>query len=330
MASHQKAAHLEESNQGKNWFKDESARQQVPLNEALQDREPFRRRIKQYLKRNGVRSQTCTTKEGLQDQLDDLSAAQLEELATGDLKRAGRQLSFYRVERVIGAKKFGHSAQNFVKVFTDFLGAYSGIISLVKNAGPGYGEVAYETMSLFLSVFVNKSLNDSKFNDLVRELSKAFPQLDQLSSIYPSSSLETSVALVYKEVIVFARQATTYFTRLSVRIWMSIGRPPSIGIDNTASTIKGKLADVNSQAMVLLHERTRAIQITLEEGQAENNKSHQQSQTEIRILQQKNDNLLQEMQYLRQQNDVMKLRYDIKTKIEDEERLERLQSNLQI
>ena len=93
---------------------------------------------------------------------------------------------------------------------------------------------------------------------------------------------------------------------------MSIGRPPSIGIDNTASTIKGKLADVNSQAMVLLHARTRAIQITLEEGQAENNKSHQQSQTEIRILQQKNDNLLQEMQYLRQQNDVMKLRYDSK------------------
>jgi hypothetical protein len=93
---------------------------------------------------------------------------------------------------------------------------------------------------------------------------------------------------------------------------MSIGRPPSIGIDNTASTIKGKLADVNSQAMVLLHERTRAIQITLEEGQAENNKSHQHSQTEIRILQQKNDNLLQEMQYLRQQNDVMKLRYDSK------------------
>jgi hypothetical protein len=28
MASHQKAAHLEESNQGENWFKDESARQQ--------------------------------------------------------------------------------------------------------------------------------------------------------------------------------------------------------------------------------------------------------------------------------------------------------------
>jgi hypothetical protein len=45
-----------------------------------------------------------------------------------------------------------HKAQNFVRAFADFLGAYSGIVELVKGAGQQYGQLAYETLSLFLTV----------------------------------------------------------------------------------------------------------------------------------------------------------------------------------
>ena len=64
-------------------------------------------------------------------------------------------------------------------------------------------------------IVVNKSINDVKFSDTIQDLNKSFPQLDQLSSVYPSTSMEICLALVYKDVILFARQATDYFTRIS-------------------------------------------------------------------------------------------------------------------
>jgi hypothetical protein len=49
-------------------------------------------------------------------------------------------------------KKFGRKAQGFVKSFTDFLHAYSGIVELLRGAGQVYSEVAYETLSIFFIV----------------------------------------------------------------------------------------------------------------------------------------------------------------------------------
>ena len=62
---------------------------------------------------------------------------------------------------------------------------------------------------------MNKSKNDTGLADLLGELSRSFPQLDSLTDIYPSVTLEKAVASVYREVIFFARQAAEYFTRFS-------------------------------------------------------------------------------------------------------------------
>jgi len=47
---------------------------------------------------------------------------------------------------------------------------------------------------------------------------------------------------------------------------MAIGKPPSMGIDRTVATVHGKLAEINSEAMLQLHRRSRNIQITVEDS----------------------------------------------------------------
>jgi hypothetical protein len=62
---------------------------------------------------------------------------------------------------------------------------------------------------------VNKTANDDKITELVLELQKSLPKLDVWDAIYPTESMTILVAEVYKEVIVFAREASVYFTKFS-------------------------------------------------------------------------------------------------------------------
>ena len=126
-----------------------------PASEALRGRDQFKQRMQQFVRGKSKDSgsyKVATTEEGLHRQIEELDIQQLKHTAAGNLKGAGRVLSTYNKERQTGTKKFGAQAQNFVKVFTDFIGVYSGIISLVKGAGQQYGEVAYETLSLLFIV----------------------------------------------------------------------------------------------------------------------------------------------------------------------------------
>lgn len=54
--------------------------------------------------------------------------------------------------------------------------------------------------------------------------------------------------------------------KATARLWMAIGKPPSLGIDGTMATIHGKLAEVNSEAMIQLHKRSQKIHITVEDN----------------------------------------------------------------
>ena len=56
--------------------------------------------------------------------------------------------------------------------------------------------------------------------------------------------------------------------KVIARFWMAIGKPPSIGIDRTVATIHGKLAEVNSEAMIQLHKRSQKIHTTVEDNNA--------------------------------------------------------------
>lgn len=52
------------------------------------------------------------------------------------------------------------------------------------------------------------------------------------------------------------------------RLWMAIGKPPSIGIDKTAAAIHAKLTEVISEAARQLHKRSQNILITGEDSNA--------------------------------------------------------------
>jgi hypothetical protein len=53
---------------------------------------------------------------------------------------------------------------------------------------------------------------------------------------------------------------------------MAIGKPPSMGIDITVAMIHSKLAEVNSEAMVLLHSRSLEIGKGVQRLEADNKK----------------------------------------------------------
>jgi len=87
---------------------------------------------------------------------------------------------------------------------------------------------------------------------------------------------------------------------------MAIGKPPSMGIDVTVATIHGKLAEVNSEAMVLLHSRSQEIHKGVQELQAEN----KQLLDRTKQLKQQNDELLLGMEQVKKENYHMRVAYE--------------------
>ena len=68
--------------------------------------------------------------------------------------------------------------------------------------------------------------------------------------------------------------------KIIARLWMAIGKPPSIGVDKTTMKIHAKLAEVNSEATFQLHKRSQNIHILVED-----------SNTRIKDLRGSNDEL---------------------------------------
>ena len=98
--------------------------------------------------------------------------------------------------------------------------------------------------------------------------------------------------------VVGVRSEITWLTRQIVRLWSAIGRPPSIGIEVTVATIQGKLAEVNGEAMILLHSRGRDIYNTVQELKNDNKKLQEtvdSSEERIIQLQEKNKELLDQI-----------------------------------
>ena len=94
------------------------------------------------------------TKTELEAQINscDDNYSSFRENAISSLSMATKSRAIYKQERQTGVKKFGRKAQGFVKSFTEFLHAYSGIVELLRGAGQVYSEVAYETLSIFFIV----------------------------------------------------------------------------------------------------------------------------------------------------------------------------------
>lgn len=120
----------------------------------IRGRHDFKQKLRGFLRKNHLGDHLPTTKEMLDDELAlyDTDSDATRGQAIRALSNATKARKNYQLERKTGWKKVGHQAQAFVKTFADFMGVYSGIISLMKGAGQVYGEVAYETLSILFIV----------------------------------------------------------------------------------------------------------------------------------------------------------------------------------
>ena len=66
-------------------------------------------------------------------------------------------------------------------------------------------------MTLSFLVAINKSENDEKFSRTLKELKDSFPRINLAEDIYPEVGVKDKVSNVYRQVIIFTREATYYF-----------------------------------------------------------------------------------------------------------------------
>ncbi|KAL8907851.1 MAG: hypothetical protein Q9207_001175 [Kuettlingeria erythrocarpa] len=193
---------------------------------------------------------------GLQDD-DDLDIAGH---AMQSLAHANTQRMSWATKRTKGARKVGTATQAFLNSFSGFLESYSGIVELVKVADNQYGGLAYGTLSLFLSVAVNKEQQEEMIEDAIGELALNFPRLEILSVIYPSARIRELVAKVYREVILFARASASYYQQSSAeKLFTIMKSPPKSGVKKSVASIRKWLAETRRESECLMQARLSAL-----------------------------------------------------------------------
>jgi len=80
------------------------------------------------------------------------------------------------------------------------------------------------------------------------------------------------------------------------RLWMAIGNPPARGIDKIATRVHQKLAEVSSEATILLHKRNQSIQGTVEN----NNTRLKTVERQNNVLERQNNLLLDAYERIRE------------------------------
>ena len=233
------------------------------------------------------------TKETVQ-QLVDADYGTVKHQASALISGARWAREDYQLKRSRGGRKIAGSAQDIASRCGEFLGAYSGVVEVVKKAGSFYGEVAYETISVLFIIMLNKSGNDTRIAELLDELTRSFPRLDVWVNLYPTPAVKKAVIQVYKNVIDFSKETTQYFTRSWRRYVMAVFVPPSIGISRTVASIHASLDEVNSQARFHLHIRSHDIHKIVEN-----------SERKIAELKQDNANLLKAIALLMTSSEII-------------------------
>jgi hypothetical protein len=137
-----------------------------PAKDVIRGRDQFKQKLRSFLKKNRGNVEPPQTKEELEKEIAKYDYSNLKNEAGAALNAAARVNSKYNRERNEGGKKIGRFAQEFVHSFSEFLGAYSGIVNIMKDAGQVYGEVAYETLSVLFIVYSRLPVDDYLLNML--------------------------------------------------------------------------------------------------------------------------------------------------------------------
>lgn len=158
----------------------------------------------------------------------------LRSIVKKELEETNSSFGTLKNRREQGVHKLSAGAQGFLSDFSIFINNYSGIVEIVKAADSQFGGLAWGTLSVFLSVAVRKQEREDEINRAVLEFSRHCPRLKILHDIYPDEDLQRHIAEMYANIILFARSATSYYQRGSVRRIVSLAKPR----DEVAQTIE--------------------------------------------------------------------------------------------
>ncbi|CAO2653297.1 Nn.00g027080.m01.CDS01 [Neocucurbitaria sp. VM-36] len=157
-------------------------------------------------------------------------------------------------QRARGVRKVSANAQGFLSDFSTFLTSYSGIVEIVKSADSQFGGLAWGTLSVFLSVAVLKQEREDEINRAILEFSRHCPRLRILKEIYPDEDLQRHIAEMYTSVIQFARSATLFYQRGSLRRIVSSSNPRE-KVSETIQVIQTGLVNIRRDCEALMQQR---------------------------------------------------------------------------
>ncbi|KAI4938729.1 uncharacterized protein J4E92_000010 [Alternaria infectoria] len=153
-----------------------------------------------------------------------------------------------------GVRKAWSKTERFVMQFDRFLNAYSGILDIVKTADAQYGGVAGSTLALLFSTVKLKIKNEEAIVSAMEQISDRLPDLEVYRKIYPEPKLGLMLVDAYKDIIMLARAATTYFLGSTWgRQVINFGNP--LGFEVLEQNMRDNFRRIRIRCDVLLAQR---------------------------------------------------------------------------
>ncbi|KAI1337336.1 hypothetical protein F5Y15DRAFT_418098 [Xylariaceae sp. FL0016] len=295
------------------WFSSRSTAHSLPSKDELhKTHDKFKGALGKATKTGKVTPNLASTKDGVMEQIQQ---ARDSPARTNSINQLVRQASMAQRDllnrRQRSGKKVGHWFQEHLYTFSQFVESYSKVIELVASAGGPYSIIAYQTLSVFIGVCVNKVENDSKIMDMLSEIRQSLPRLDNWDSIYPTDPMRVLVAKAYVQIMDFAREATQYMSRTRKRYTAALFPGVNSDFDATATAIRATLADISNEAMYGLHIRSQKTE-----------------KTQKHLLEQ-NAKLMAQNKMLKQELEQQREQAELRDRQEDHRRLEAFEDYLE-
>lgn len=83
----------------------------------------------------------------------------------------------------------GAGFQTTVAKTAEFIETFSGLAEIMKGADQHFGNIAYGTFAVLLSVAAHKQQREEEIEGALEELAIAFPRLKTLESLEPGNGL---------------------------------------------------------------------------------------------------------------------------------------------
>ncbi|KAK9794104.1 hypothetical protein SCARD494_05681 [Seiridium cardinale] len=182
-------------------------------------------------------------------------------------------------KRHVGWKKVTTGTQQFALTFGQFLGAYSGVVSIVKEIDSNYGGAATATLSLLYATVKMKADDEEAITATMQQITDQLPNVDIYQHIYADPQLGEMLANVYVQIMRFAREAIEYAQGHGHRrLFKSMRRPGKfMGIDQEMrasftnikvrceALLASRVAELDRRNMELLKELA-ALKVQLQES----------------------------------------------------------------